>query len=130
MVLARGEVSKDAKLPVLLHQNAVLRRQVSRVRYQPADRMWLSALSRLIPRRRWRGVRGNPGNAARLAPALGRAWDHTNRRHPGRPSTAAAFRKLVTHMATDNPTWGHRRVQDVLARLGHPIAASTVADPA
>jgi putative transposase len=29
-------------------------------------------------------------------------------------------------MATDNPTWGHRRVQGELARLGHPIAASTV----
>ena len=29
-------------------------------------------------------------------------------------------------MATDNPTWGHRRVQGELAKLGHPIAASTV----
>lgn len=53
MVLARGEVSKDAELLVLRHQNAVLRRQISRVRYQPGDRLWLSALSRLIPRRRW-----------------------------------------------------------------------------
>ena len=49
MVLARREVSKDAELLVLRHENAVLRRQAGRVRYQPADRLWLAALSRLIP---------------------------------------------------------------------------------
>ena len=48
-VLARREVSKDAELLVLRHENAVLRRQISRVRYQPADRLWLAALSKLIP---------------------------------------------------------------------------------
>ncbi len=53
MVLARREVSKDAELLVLRHENAMLRRQIGRVRYQRADRLWLAALSRLIPRRRW-----------------------------------------------------------------------------
>ena len=43
-----GEVPKDAEILVLRHQNAVLRRQASRVRYEPGDRLWLSALSRLI----------------------------------------------------------------------------------
>jgi putative transposase len=46
-------VSKDAELLVLQHENAVLRRQISRVRHQPVDRLWLAALSWLIPRRRW-----------------------------------------------------------------------------
>jgi len=32
----------------------------------------------------------------------------------------------VIRIATDNPTWGHRRVQGELVKLGHPIAASTV----
>ena len=52
-VLTRHRVSKDAELLVLRHENTVLRRQVGRVRYEPADRLWLAALSRLVPRRRW-----------------------------------------------------------------------------
>ena len=128
MVLARREVSKDAELLVLRHENAVLRRQISRVRYQPGDRLWLAALSRLIPRRRW-------GEVFAVTPAtllawhrrlVTRKWDYTSRRPPGRPSTAAAVRKLVIRIARDNPAWGHRRVQGELVKLGHLIAASTV----
>ena len=131
MVLARGEVSKDAELLVLRHENhenAVLRRQIGRVRYQPGDRLWLTALSWLIPRRRW-------GEVFAVTPATLLAWhrrlvagqrDDTSRRRPGRPSTAAAIRQLIIRMAKDNPAWGHRRVQGELVRLGHQIAASTV----
>ena len=56
MVLARREASKDAELLVLRRENAVLRRQISRVRYQPGDRLWLAALSKLVPRHRWSEV--------------------------------------------------------------------------
>jgi putative transposase len=117
-----------AVLPNLRHENAVLRRQVSRVRYQAGDRLWLSALSRLIPRHR-------QGEVFAVTPAtllawhrrlVARKWDYTSRRCPGRPSTAAAIRKLVIGMAIDNPAWGHRRVQGELVRPGHRIAASTV----
>jgi transposase InsO family protein len=127
-VLARHEASKDAELLVLRHENAVLRRQVGRVRYEPGDRLWLAALSRLVPRRRW-------GEVFAVTPAtllawhmrlVARKWDYTSRRRLGRPSTAAAIRKLVIRMAMENPAWGHRRVQGELVRLGHPVAASTV----
>src|SRR2546430_15426324 len=57
-VLMRREVSKDVELLVLRHENAVLRRQVKRVRYEAADRVWLAALSRLIPRHSWPQVFG------------------------------------------------------------------------
>ena len=55
-VLFRRDVSKDAELLVLRHENAVLRRQIVRVRYESADRFWFAALSSLIPRRRWAAV--------------------------------------------------------------------------
>jgi putative transposase len=56
MVLTRQQVSKDAELLVLRHENTVLRRQIGRVRYEPGDRLWLSALSRLVPRRACRPI--------------------------------------------------------------------------
>jgi putative transposase len=49
LVLARREVSKDAELLALRHGNAVLRRQIARVRCQPGDRLRLAALPRLTP---------------------------------------------------------------------------------
>lgn len=56
-VLLRRDTAKDAELLVLRHENAVLRRQLKGpVRYEPADRFWLTALSALIPRRRRRAV--------------------------------------------------------------------------
>jgi putative transposase len=43
---ARGETAKDVEL-------LVLRRWVSRPALQPADRVLLAALARLLPRDRW-----------------------------------------------------------------------------
>lgn len=56
-VLLRGGVAKDAELLVLRHENAVLRRQLTKpVRCELADRLWFAGLSSLIPRRRWAQV--------------------------------------------------------------------------
>jgi putative transposase len=127
-VLMRRDLSKDAELLVLRHEDAVLRRQVARVRYRSVDRVWLAALSRLVPRHRWAEV--FPVTPATIVAwhrrLVSRKWDYTTRRRPGRPPTAAAIKKVVVRMATENPTWGHRRVQGELIRLGHRIAASTV----
>jgi putative transposase len=128
VVLVRRDLSKDAELLVLRHENAVLRRQIARVHYTPTDRAWLAALSRLLPRCRWAEV--FPVTPATILTwhrkLVSRKWDYTARRRPGRPSTAAAIKKVIIRMATENPTWGHRRVQGELVRLGHRIAASTV----
>lgn len=127
-VAVRHDASKDAELLVLRHENAVLRRHVQRVRYTWADRLWLTALSSLIPRRRWPEI--FPITPATLLAwhrqLVARTWDYSALRSPGRPPTAAALRRLIIEMARANPDWGHRRIQGELNRLGHRIAPSTV----
>jgi putative transposase len=129
VVLARSDLSKDAELLVLRHENQVLRRQLSgRLRWDHADRLWLAALSRLVSRHRWTEVFPvTPATILRWHRDLvARKWDYTSRRRPGRPSTGTSVKTLVVRMARENPSWGHRRIQGELARLGHAVAASTV----
>jgi putative transposase len=126
----RSRVAKDAEVLALRHENAVLRRQIARVRYEPADRVWLAALSRLIPRERWRQVFAvTPTTLLRWhRQRVARKWTFTQGRRPGRPSTAPTVKQLILRLARENDTWGHRRIQGELARLGFPIAPSTVWD--
>jgi hypothetical protein len=53
LLLLRRDVSKEAELLPLRHENAVLRRNTARIHYEPRDRLWLAALSRVLPRSRW-----------------------------------------------------------------------------
>jgi hypothetical protein len=52
----RRDLAKDAELLVLRYENAVLRRQAGRIRYEPTDRVWFTALAQLIPCGRWTEV--------------------------------------------------------------------------
>ena len=131
-MLMRRDLSQDAELLVLRHENAVLRRQVARVHDRPVDRMWLTALSRLVPRGRWAEI--FPVTPATIMAwhrrLVSRKWDYTARRRSGRPATAAAIKKLVLRVAVENPTWGHRRVQGELDPTRPPHRRlHRVADP-
>jgi hypothetical protein len=56
VLLLRGDLAKEAGLLALRHESAVLCRHAGRIRYEPADRAWFTALAQLIPRRRWAGI--------------------------------------------------------------------------
>ncbi|SIM47110.1 helix-turn-helix domain-containing protein [Micromonospora cremea] len=124
--LARDGGAKDVELLVLRRQVAVLRRQVHRPDLQPADRVVLAALSRLLPRQHWAAFFVTPATLLRWHRQLiARHWTYPHAR-PGRPPVDREIRELVLRLAAENPTWGHRRVQGELVRLGYPLAASTV----
>jgi len=128
VLVVRGDRAKSAELLVLRHENAVLRRNAGRIRYEPADRAWFAALMQFIPRRRWAEV-------FPVTPATLLAWhrrlaagkyDTSKRRQPGRPPTVRSIARLAIRLARENRLWGYRRVHGELTKLGVTVAASTV----
>lgn len=52
LMVLRSSGSKEIEILVLRHELEILRRQQPRPGLEPADRVWLAALSRLLPRER------------------------------------------------------------------------------
>jgi putative transposase len=131
-LLPGSDRDKDAEILALRHQLTVLQRQLGgqRVRFDPADRAWLAALLRQLPRPTLRGLRllVQPETILRWHRDL-HARRHaavSRSRRPGRPRTVRSVRALVLRLVAENPSWGYRRVHGELLALGVKVAASTV----
>ena len=125
----RGEANRDVELVVLRHQVRILERQLhSRVKYRPAGRALLAALSRLLPRDRWRAFLVTPATLLRWHREAGRrkwrAW--RRQRGPGRPTMSAELVELIVRLGRENRSWGCVRVQGELRKLGIRVAATSV----
>jgi putative transposase len=91
------------EIAVLRHQVAVLRRQVPRPRYTPADRMLLAVLAKLLPRQRWAAFLVTPSTLLRWHRELiARPWTYprTGRDRRGLGEEVVA---LVVRLARENP---------------------------
>ena len=125
-LLARSQASKDVEILALRHQLAVLRRQVATPRPSWADRAILSALARLLPRHRRHHLFVTPRTLLRWhADLVKRRWTYP-RRGPGRPPIRPTLRALVLRLATENPTWGYRRIAAEITGLGRKVSPATV----
>ena len=120
----RSDTTKDIEILVLRHQLAVLQRRTPRPRMSWADRAMIAVLAQLLPARRRLGLIVTPSTILRWQ-LITRRWTNPPVR-PGRPAVPAGVRALVLRLATENPTWGYRRVHGELAGLGYRIGASTV----
>jgi hypothetical protein len=107
VLVARGDGEKNAELLLLRNENAVLRRNADRIRYDPSDRAWFAALTRFIPRRRW--AEGFPVTPATLLAwhrrLAARKYDTSRQRKPGRPPTVRSIARLTIRLAHENPLW-------------------------
>jgi putative transposase len=116
--------AKDAEIAVLRHQLIVLRRQVTRPRFTPSDRVVLAMLARLLPRDRWPVFLVTPGTLLRWHRELvARRWTypHTGQRRRG---LDPAVVDVVLRLARENPRWGYPRIVGECRKLGLAVSAT------
>ena len=127
MVLhARSETADEIEILVLRHLLAVLQRRTPRPQIIWTDRAVIAALARLLPAHRRHGFLVTPTTILRWHRHLVRRRRTTQPVRAGRPAIPAGVGALIVRLATENPTWGYRRVHGERTGLGHQIGASTV----
>src|SRR4029450_8555079 len=110
----RSEFAKDVDLWVLRHQLVVLERQAGRPALRPADRAFVAALARVLPRPRRLVLVVTPQTLLRWHRELVRRKWAQPRRSPGRPPVDPRVREPVGRFS------GAHRRRPAQARRARP----------
>lgn len=106
-LVVRSSEAKEIDILALLHELEILRRNQPSTHLEPGDRVWLAALSRLLPRQRRSAFGVRPETLLRWHRRLvAKHWTYPHR-PPGRPPVPQELAALVVRMATDDPAWGY-----------------------
>lgn len=126
VLFGRSDRTKELEILVLRHELSILRRQVGQPRFEPHDRLLLTALSRVLPRRGWNAFLVRPETLLRWHRRLAaRRWTYPHRR-PGRPPIGREVRELILRLARENGSWGYLRIVGELRKLGIDVSATFV----
>jgi putative transposase len=124
-LLFRSTEFKELEIVVLRHELAVLRRRARRPTLRTADRLFLTAASRLLPRVRWSSFLVTPTTLLSWHRRLvANRWTYARR--PGRPPISREVRAVIVRWARENPRWGYQRIVGELKGLGVVVSATTV----
>jgi len=121
----RSAEFKELEIVVLRYELGVLRRQLARPELRPADRVFLAASSRLLPRSSWRSFMVTPTTLLRWHRLLV-SRRGTDPGRPSRPAIGREIRELVLRLARENPRWGNKRIAGELNGLGVAVSATKV----
>jgi putative transposase len=122
----RNEYAKDMEIAVLRHQLAILSRQIKTPKFSHPDRAVLSALSSLLPRRRWHVYLVTPATVMGWHRRIvARKWTYAER-PVGRPALSQQVVELILRLGRENPRWGYRRIRGELAKLGLRVSATSI----
>src|ERR1017187_7164805 len=110
----------------LCHQLAVLNRQPRKPKLRPADRLLWVGLRRFWSQWQEALLLFQPQTVIAWRRGFHLFWRWKSRLRLGRPSSNGDRIALIRRMWQENPTWGSRRIQAELAKLGIEISDSTV----
>lgn len=126
LLACRSSRSKDLELLVLRQELAVLRRQVPHPKTRREERLVLSVLQRLRPVQERLSNLFTPDTLRRWHRELvRRKWDGPHRVNKRR-SVPLESQLVVWRMWKENPTWGYKRVQGELQKVGIEISVTSI----